>query len=431
MTEATPPLVAAPPSDPGPRPLAFADRPAAFARLALRGAALELVTFGFYRFWLNTNIRRHLWAHTAIAGDGLEYTGRARELLIGFLMALAILAPVYFGYFLLGVEAERAKAFGSTPLLLVLFLFGQFAVYRARRYRLTRTTWRGVRFWMAGSGLDYMWRACLWSLLVWMSLGFAHPWRVAAIERYKMSRTFYGDLQGEFTGKAGDFIDRGWWIWIVIGPLFIATEGAIFYAFKSLAADAKALPAASGLVLARLLLNGAGAILIPLVMILLLISLYARFRTIEWRWWVEGLRLGPMSFASSLEQRRYFWLLTKFMLALLPFVLVAIGLVAYGVSHDPNLQKMLVLMKAKQQVAASQAMMQASSAGLMILSGYVLFILGLNILQRIFLQHHFWRMIVSSLSIRRVDAADHVAQVGAACNALGEGLADGLDVAGF
>ena len=31
-----------------------------FSRLVIRGAALELVTVGFYRFWLATDIRRFL-----------------------------------------------------------------------------------------------------------------------------------------------------------------------------------------------------------------------------------------------------------------------------------------------------------------------------------------------------------------------------------
>ena len=63
-----------------------------FRRLVTRGTGLELITFGFYRFWLATDIRRHLWSHTSVGGDAPEYVGRSRELLIGFLFALAIAA---------------------------------------------------------------------------------------------------------------------------------------------------------------------------------------------------------------------------------------------------------------------------------------------------------------------------------------------------
>ena len=83
--------------------------------------------------------------------------------------------------FLLGLEIERFKAFASLPLYLFLAAFGQFAAYRARRYRLTRTIWRGVRFWMTGSGWSYAWRSLLWGLLLVPTLGFAYPWRMAAL----------------------------------------------------------------------------------------------------------------------------------------------------------------------------------------------------------------------------------------------------------
>src|ERR1700724_2357894 len=105
------------PSHPPPMPVSFSGDRGEFFRLAACGAALEAVTVGFYRFWLATDIRRHLWSNTHIDGDAAEYTGRAMELLIGFLIALAILVPIYLAYFLAGLEAERVKAFASIPLV--------------------------------------------------------------------------------------------------------------------------------------------------------------------------------------------------------------------------------------------------------------------------------------------------------------------------
>src|SRR5256885_14096000 len=241
---------------PPPMPVAFSGSRGEFFDLAKRGAALELVTLGFYRFWLLTDIRRHLWSNTLIDGDAAEYTGRGKELLIGFLVALAILVPVYLGYFLIGLEAERYKAFASIPLIAFFFLFGQFAIYRARRYRLTRTVWRGVRFWMDGSGWGYAVRATLWGVLVAITLGFAWPWREAALERYKMRHTHYGDLQGSFVGTGWTFFKRGWGLWLA-SPFMI--------------------------------------LMIPIPFI------FGAFKAIEWKWWVEGLRFRDLSFRSTLR----------------------------------------------------------------------------------------------------------------------------------
>src|ERR1051325_12065805 len=76
----------------------------AYSRLLVRGAALLMVTLGIYRFWLATDVRRFLWSNTEIAGETLEYTGTPLELLLGFLIAIAILIPVYAGFFLAALD---------------------------------------------------------------------------------------------------------------------------------------------------------------------------------------------------------------------------------------------------------------------------------------------------------------------------------------
>src|SRR6476469_3079624 len=134
---ATPPPIPMPPAA-----VAFTGDRGEFRRLVTRGALLELVTVGFYRFWLATDMRRHLWSHTVVDGDGAEYTGRGKELLIGFLIAMAIIVPVYLTYSIAALEAERIQAVASFPRIAFLYVCGQFAIYRARRYRLTRTVWR-------------------------------------------------------------------------------------------------------------------------------------------------------------------------------------------------------------------------------------------------------------------------------------------------
>jgi uncharacterized membrane protein YjgN (DUF898 family) len=189
------------PSTPPRAHAAFSGDNGEFRRLVTDGALLELVTFGFYRFWLATNIRRHLWSNSSVSGDALEYTGTGRELLIGFLLALAILVPIYLAYFVIGIEAERWQAFASVPFGLLYYGFWQFAAYRARRYRLTRTFWRGVRFWMTGSGTAYALRAFGWTVLTIVTFGLAYPWRATARWAIHFTATFRAGSRA----KAGTF----------------------------------------------------------------------------------------------------------------------------------------------------------------------------------------------------------------------------------
>src|SRR3954464_6240853 len=193
--------VPAPPPANGAR---FLANERAFWRLLIRGAALLFVTLGIYRFWLATDVRRFLWSNTEIAGDGLEYIGTARELLLGFLIAIALLVPINVIFFLAAFSRGVLGQISGTLALAVLALFGQFAVFRARRYRLTRTIYRGVRFHQTGSAWLYAIYAALWSLAVVLTLGLAYPAMQATLERYKMRNTWLGNLKGRFDGTALD-----------------------------------------------------------------------------------------------------------------------------------------------------------------------------------------------------------------------------------
>jgi uncharacterized membrane protein YjgN (DUF898 family) len=374
-------LVTPPPLPDEPKQVLFTGKRDDFRKLVTRGAALELITAGFYRFWLATDMRRHMWSHTEVDGDSFEYTGRARELFIGFLIAMAILVPIYLVYFVLGIEAERAQAFAGTPIFLFFYMFGQFAIYRARRYRLTRTIWRGVRFWMDGSGWSYAWRAVLWGALVALTLGLAWPWREAALERYKMRHTYYGDLQGSFVGTGWEFFKRGWGLWLA-SPFML--------------------------------------LIIPAPFIL------GAFRAIEWKWWVEGLRFGDVSFCSTLRTDA---LIGRYWAAVGWCTLAFVGFMVY-ISAAVFLY-MQVSGQGLASLAAGGHIMQAVPIIAIYAAGYLALVLAMNIVIRVALFRDVWQRVVSSVVINRLDAAANVAAKGELVSALGEGIADGLDVAGF
>ncbi len=303
-------------------------------------------------------------------------------MLIGFLIALAIIVPVYLAYFLAGLEAERFKAFASFPLLAFFYLFGRFAIYRARRYRLTRTVWRGVRFWMSGSGWSYAARAALWGLLMLLTLGLVLPWREAALERYKMRHCYYGELQGSFEGRGWDFFKRGWWLWL-LAPIAL-------YVFP----------------------------LAPFV--------YGAFKAVEWRWWLSGIRFGGVRLESTLRRGALIGLYWKAIgwivllaVAFAAYLAVCAGLVASMSGAPIN------------QFFAPPVFLKSipllTLAGL----GYLLFALAINVVMRVYLLRDLWVRVLASTQVQNIDAAANVSARGELANALGEGFADGLDVAGF
>ena len=197
-------------------------------RLLIRGAALLMITLGVYRFWLVTDVRRFLWSNTEIAGEALEYTGTALELLLGFLVAIALLIPIYVGFFLAALDLGLLGKLSGVLAFAAVGVLGQYAIYRARRYRLTRTIYRGLRFHQTGSAWSYAFRATLWWVVTVLSLGLAYPFQVANLERYKMKNTFYGDLGGRFEASGIALFLRGLPMWLLFfAPLAPAIRGFV------------------------------------------------------------------------------------------------------------------------------------------------------------------------------------------------------------
>jgi len=391
----------------------FGDNARDFHTLVVQGAGLELVTAGFYRFWLATDVRRHLWSHTSVEGDALEYTGAARELLIGFLVALAILVPIYLVYFLLGIEAERLQAFASFPLVIFLYGFFQFALYRARRYRTSRTIWRGVRFWMTGSGWAYALRSLLWGLFAVVTLGIAYPWREAALERYKMRNTHYGNLQGRFEGTGWGLFKQVWWI----GFLIVAAVCSLFLT-----------PVV--VVIAWPRANPAVVVLAALAPIVSFPFLYPLYKATSWRWWVSGARIGDVRFESYLPTGALmgkYWAVAGWGV----LVLFIDGLLVAGLGGA-----VWAIIRFAGQDAGNAPLalfLNEHVYALYVLSilNYLVIALVINIFLRIYLVRGVWERIAATTIVHRLETADNVVAMGGSANALGEGFANDLDIGGF
>ncbi|MGR3341706.1 MAG: DUF898 family protein [Paracoccaceae bacterium] len=165
-------------------------------RLALVTSVLTVLTLGLYRFWMKTRLRRYYWSAIRPGGQALEYVGEPLEKLLGFLIAVVILA-FYIGIVnLILIFASFALlndsfwAYGVSIIGVIPIIF--YARYRARRYILARTRWRGVRFGMEQGAWGYTWRAMLHWLVTIISGGLLWPRMTFWLEKYRADRTYFG-----------------------------------------------------------------------------------------------------------------------------------------------------------------------------------------------------------------------------------------------
>ncbi len=191
------------------------------ARIALRNALFNLLTLGIYRFWAKTRLRRYIWASVTFDGDRLEYTGRPVELLLGFLVAFVVLA-VFFGIVLLAAlatdEGTAARELVDTLQGIAFLFLIHIAVYRARRYRLTRTQWRGIRGGQGGSAVTYGLHALGWLFVTAITIGLAYPVFRTRLARYRMENTWFGNQRFEFDARAGELFGTWFLAWLFLLP---------------------------------------------------------------------------------------------------------------------------------------------------------------------------------------------------------------------
>ncbi len=167
--------------------------------LALKTGFWTVLTLGFYRFWMKTRLRRWYWSAIRPGGHPLEYVGDPWEKLLGFFIAVVVLT-FYIGIVNLVLMFVSFSVFQSSSIGYLASFAGIvpvwfYAQYRARRYVLARTRWRGVRFGLEAGAWGYAWRALVhWALTV-ASLGVLWPRMTFALEKYKTDRTYFGSAR--------------------------------------------------------------------------------------------------------------------------------------------------------------------------------------------------------------------------------------------
>lgn len=198
-----------------------------FAKIALPNLLLTIVTLGIYRFWATTRERQYLWSHTRFVDERLEWTGKGMELFIGFVLVLLLFA---LPFFILGIVTEslilrgqEGLALGLTfaSFFLILYLTG-LARYRALRYRLSRTRWRGIRGGSDNQGFGYGW-SYVWKTIVGqIVLGLLVPWSMTNLWNERWGKMSFGPHQFEAYADSSNIFARYLLFYLAPILLFVA-----------------------------------------------------------------------------------------------------------------------------------------------------------------------------------------------------------------
>lgn len=248
---------------PATRPFRHSGGSGAMIGLALVNLLLSILTLSLYRFWGKTRVRRSLWGGIEAWGDPVEYTGTGKELFLGFLVVLFLIyLPLAFGYGWAQMLVVSGNPLGGvlvSVLYLLTVLLVTAGMYRARRYQMSRTRWRGIRGGQRGSAISYAARSLLVWVLVPVTLGWAWPWGEMWLARYRLSNTTFGDTPLHCEAHASGLYRRFLLVWIS-GVVFAVVATLLAYGTAEVARGGAEQEALAGTAFALMLF--AAAILI-------------------------------------------------------------------------------------------------------------------------------------------------------------------------
>ncbi len=415
-------MASAPPPGPSNHRVDYRGGAGQVFRIALVNSLLSLLTLGIYRFWARTRLRRYFWSHVELDGDPVEYTGTGMQLFLGFLIVLAILVPLLFGLEYVATLFPQ-DAWEQAVIVLVqgfgfLFLI-QYAVFRARRYRLRHTRWRGIRCNQTGSGRRYALRAFGYALLTLFTLGLAYPLFRVKTQRLLMNNTVLGSQAFSFDGSAGPLFKKWLLVW-----------GATFagIALIVLSADLSGTRLGPDGGYRGPLTNVPGVGSVAVIALLAVPLLYAWYSARELRYFAQVTRFGSLGFASALKTRQVLLIYAIYYLVLA----VVAGIIFFVFSgFIAGFQEGLMASLGGTQ---EQQMMQLQ--GILILFGFVALLFAatlVSIIQPVLIMHPLARRVIGTLSLKGQYDMDALLQGAKTRERPGEGLADALDVdvAGF
>jgi uncharacterized membrane protein YjgN (DUF898 family) len=158
---------------------------------------LSIVTLGIYSAWAKVRRLQYFYRHTELAGSSFDFHGSPGKILIGRVIALAMLIAYNF--------SVRLHSPLTIVILVVIALVMPWLLRNSFRFRLYNTSWRGTRFHFRGAvGASY--RVFLLNgFLTLITFYVMAPFMHQRLKAYQHGNSWLGRTQCSFHAGAGQF----------------------------------------------------------------------------------------------------------------------------------------------------------------------------------------------------------------------------------
>lgn len=199
-----------------------------FFVIQLVNAFLRIITFNFYYPWAKASKLRYLYEQTEFAGSRFTFHGTGREMFVGYLKAFGIASVILGAYYYSIFQQHPIMAF------FILYFGGilvyPLAIHGTIKYRMSRTSWRGIFFGYHGELGEIFAKIFIGGLITIFTLGIYWSWLDVDVRKYVTKNLRFGDVEFAFNGKASDLflIKLKYFAFFFIGYIIIILLVVVF-----------------------------------------------------------------------------------------------------------------------------------------------------------------------------------------------------------
>ncbi len=166
---------------------------------------LKVITLGIYYPWARVNMLKYMYGETEFSGSRFVFHGTGREMFIGFIKAVALFGAFYAILFY-GVFSKNIVIYIICALIFFIgvSLLIPIAIHSSNRYRLSRTSWRGIHFGYRGNFKEFFALYLGNFFLTIITLGLYGSWFQVSMKKYIYGHTRFGNVEARFDGKGLD-----------------------------------------------------------------------------------------------------------------------------------------------------------------------------------------------------------------------------------
>jgi len=160
-----------------------------------------VLSLGLYYPWAKTTYRKYLWNESELNDSRFTFNGTGKEVFKGFLLVYLVVAIFYLSPFLVQMTGNFTLLpiiYGIVFLLMIAVL--PLAIYGSFRYRISRTSWRGIYFDFDGNYKDFAGIFYLNAFFTIITFGIFSAWMRTRIMKYLLSHTTLGQNRLDFHG---------------------------------------------------------------------------------------------------------------------------------------------------------------------------------------------------------------------------------------